>query len=127
MAEKPFVYFTSDDDKYEWGFYLDPCYIPSVGDEVYLSYGPPDKEAENGCFPRVVSRWVGVGDRDGDGLLWQAWHITVRLDEDNPIPEGCIADSDEWPCSEKSKRDEEHKEWLREFHRKHLTPPLDSE
>lgn len=100
-----FLHITCGD--HEWGFEVRDGFIPAVGDIITLWHAPPDEEA-NECVDAVVTKrqWNFASDF----AEWNTVELTVRLKE--PIPNGHIADSTEWPARDESKRRQQHAEEL---------------
>ncbi len=96
--------------KHEWGYHLDV--LPGVGDTLFLDYGEPDELNDDGVFAVVTKRCFDFWIIDSGTELPTQVHLHVALEE--PIPEGCIASSSDWPSETHSRRKQEQQDWLRE-------------
>jgi hypothetical protein len=93
----PFLRFEAD--RYEWGFEVEPGFVPAVGDTVELCHAPPDEEADDSITATVVSRhWYFWGDF----AKWRDIILEVKLEE--PLPEGHVPDCTAWPSASWSER-----------------------
>jgi hypothetical protein len=99
------------DTAHEWGFRVPDYYVPSVGDILMLEYARPDEESEDVVRGVVVRRQFSFCSDFKEGNEIWCW---VCLDE--PIPDGYIADSTEWPaltCTQRAAKAEAYLEQLR--------------
>jgi hypothetical protein len=106
-----FLHFQSQ-DKHEWGFNVPDALIPVVGDVVMLPYAEPDKECEDSVEAVVKSReWWYSDEEDSEPELF----LNVELTE--PMADGCVPSSSEWPATEHSLRAEQLKRDLESIRR----------
>jgi len=95
MSDKIFLHFClrlEDGRVFEWGF--NECYVPAVGDKVWLGMKIPGSDDSDGLFLnyRVISReWSFSYTNCGEGS--DAW---IELETNEEIPDGYKADSESW-------------------------------
>lgn len=112
----PFLQFTlkRDDKTHEWGFYSD--LVPSVGDTIQLQVNPPNEHQPDGKMLKclIVSRewYFGHYYESGD---WQEDSVDFEVSSGDQIPEGYIADSEEWPSETEHVRESEFQAHLKQI------------
>jgi hypothetical protein len=107
-----FIHFQSL-EKHEWGFRVPDVFMPVVGDVVMLPCAEQDQESEDWVKAIVKSReWWFSEIEDEDPELF----FNVELME--PLPEGCVPSSSEWPATEHSLRAEELQRELESIRRR---------
>jgi hypothetical protein len=112
----PFLLFTMKrgNDTYEWGFHSD--LVPSVGDTIQLQVNPPNEPQPEGEMLRcvIISRewYFGHYYETGD---YQEDSVDFEVASNDPIPEGHIADSEEWPSETEHVREAEFQAHLKKI------------
>ncbi len=101
----PFLHFTESNCLHEWGFKVADGFIPAVNDVVELEFATPDQDQDgeiDSVIAVILKRvfWFACSGKGDDSI---ECHVVLE----HPIPDGCVANSRQWPAKEHSKRKRE--------------------
>lgn len=92
---------------HEWGFEVSDGFIPAIGDTVSLWYATPGEPEDSddrmdGVVSGIVTKreWCFATDFHEENRVF----LYVKLH--GKIPDDCVADSTEWPASERPRRNQ---------------------